>query len=240
MTSIAEDSNHFYSLLSRLDLLPNQGMPLRHLAAKKCLPVRGVYFFREPGEVFQPIGAPRIVRVGTHAISSGSKATLHSRLKAHLGTRSGSGNHRGSIFRLHLGLALLNKEKRAIPTWGKGSVVPEEVRSNPAAREEEALLEKKVSDLIGEMSVLWVDVPDEPSSTSERAFIERNAIALLSNHRDPLAPASQEWLGLFSDREEIRASLLWNLNHVDESYDRAFLLVLEQAVERTCSSSTTG
>lgn len=101
-------------------------------------------------------------------------------------------------------------------------------------QEAEATWEKKVSDRIGAMTILWVDVPDEPSATSMRAFIERNAIALLSNQRSPIAPASETWLGRHSIREEIRTSLLWNLKHVNEVYDPAFLDVLEQAIHRTC------
>jgi hypothetical protein len=176
----------------------------------------------------------RVVRVGTHAVSVGSKSTLHSRLKAHFGNRDGLGNHRGSIFRLHLGNALLRKENREIPTWGIGSTAPPELRGNPSARDAEAAWERRVSQYIGEMTVLWIEVPDEPSSKSIRAFIERNAIALLSNRLSPIVSASSGWLGQYSPRNEIRASLLWNLKHVDETYDPEFLGVLEEAVDRTC------
>lgn len=232
------DTDRFYGMLSRLDLFPNQGMRLNELAEQKCLPRRGVYFFREPGEFYSMVDKlPRIVRVGTHAVSSGSKSTLHSRLKAHLGTKTGSGNHRGSIFRLHVGNALLFKENMGLPTWGIGSTAPLELRENPAAQYAEAALEKRVSQYIGEMTVLWVDVPDEPSSTSIRAIIERNSIALLSNKRSPIEPANSTWLGQFSPREEIRTSRLWNLKHVGETYDPQFLVVLEEAIERTCSTS---
>jgi hypothetical protein len=37
-------------------------------------------------------------------------------------------------------------------------------------------------------------------------------------------------LGTRSDRERVRASGLWNSNHVDEGYDPAFLDKLEQLV----------
>ena len=122
-----------------------------------------------------------------------------------------------------------------IPTWGVGSVAPPELRANPMAKESEAAWEKKVSEHIGAMTILWVDVPDEPSATSMRAYIERNAIALLSNRRSPLALASETWLGRHSPREEIRASQLWNLKHVDEIYDRSFLSILADSVDLTCA-----
>jgi hypothetical protein len=44
-----------------------------------------------------------------------------------------------------------------------------------------AALELDVSTYIGAMPFLWIDVDDEPSPRSLRAYIERNSIALLSN-----------------------------------------------------------
>lgn len=237
-SNVVRDLERFYKLLFHLESLPRQGARLSHLPGKALLPHRGVYFFREAGELLSG-GSLRVVRVGTHAVSAGSQSSLHSRLKTHLGSKSGSGNHRGSIFRLHLGHAMLKKENHTIPTWGVGSVAPPELRENPMAQEAELMWEMKVSDRIGAMTILWVDVPDEPSATSMRAFIERNAIALLSNQRSPFTPASETWLGCHSPREEIRASLLWNLKHVDEVYDPGFLDVLEQAIHRTCAIADT-
>ncbi len=63
-------------------------------------PVRGVYFFFEAGEYRRDGVTPRVVRVGTHAVSRGSRATLWNRLRGHKAKQSGGGNHRGSIFRL--------------------------------------------------------------------------------------------------------------------------------------------
>ena len=124
-----------------------------------------------------------------------------------------------------------------MPTWGKGSVAPYELKSSPAALADEAAWEKKVSQHIGAMEVLWVDVPDEPSSESERAFIERNAIGLLSCRRNAAVTSSTNWLGQYSHREEIRSSRLWNLRHIDENHDSAFLGRLATAVERTAISA---
>ena len=87
------------------------------------------------------------------------------------------------------------------------------------------------------MSVLWVDVPDEPGPQSDRAFIERNAIALLSNPFAPSDCASANWLGRFSPRREIRDSALWNLNYVADACDTAFLEKFELFVRQTCEGS---
>ena len=138
----------------------------------------------------------------------------------------------GSIFRLHVGNALLRSEDQALPTWGVGSVAPQALRESEAARAAEAALERRVSMVIGAMLVLWVDVPDDPSPDSERSAIERGSIAMLSNGLAPHAPPSAGWLGHSSARHEIRASGLWNLRHVEEAVDPSFLDVLERTVTR--------
>ena len=84
------------------------------------------------------------------------------------------------------------------------------------------------------MSVLWIDVPDKPGSQSDRAFIERNAIALLSNQFARIDGASESWLGRFSPRREIRDSGLWNLKYVADVCDPTFLEKLESFVTLTC------
>lgn len=224
-----QDLDRFYTILDRLKKLPGQGSPLRDLF--RGLPPRGVYFFFESGESRATGGDhPRVVRVGTHAVSVGSKSTLRGRLKQHGGTRSGGGNHRGSIFRLHVGAALLARDRQTIASWGRGSSRPSDL--SESAREDERTYEGRVSKHLGAMPVCWVDVPDEPSAQSERAVIERNAIALLSNRFKPFDPPSHQWLGTFSPRSEIRESGLWNLNYVQDACDPAFLDVFERRAEK--------
>jgi hypothetical protein len=88
------------------------------------------------------------------------------------------------------------------------------------------------------MPFLWLSIEDDAEPESLRGFIERNSIALLSNANKPsLDPPSPGWLGHHSDRERVRQSGLWNQNHVDESYDPAFLLKLDQLVSATGGAS---
>jgi hypothetical protein len=233
--SIAGRSAHrtrFDELMCRLMTGADQGLPLARLLEGGRLPERGVYFFLDPTTSNEE-GQWRICRVGTHAVSLGSKSTLRARLRAHLGTRSGSGNHRGSIFRLHVGNALLRRDEREIATWGIGSVAPPALRTSEVLREAEARHEQQVSDYIGQLPVLWVAVPDEASPASERSIIERNAIALLSQDAQRSVMPANGWLGEHSPRREIRESRLWNLNYVDDDYARGFLAVLERAVAYT-------
>jgi len=224
---VSGDLDRFYALLGELERRPGQGKALSKYDGRSAWPARGVYFFREPTEFRVGRSTPRIVRVGTHAVSTGSRSTLWQRLRAHKGQRNGGGNHRGSVFRLHVGAALLARDNSvALPCWGKESSAPREIRDAEAAHE------LRVSEHIGGMSVLWLEIDDEPSRSSLRSYIERNAIALLSNSRRPYDPPSPRWLGGFSPRAEIRKSGLWNLNYVDDACDAGFLQVLEHLITR--------
>lgn len=220
--------SRFNELVRQLAMLPGQGAQLANISAAHRLPKQGVYFFFENGEDTDSSGGqPRVVRVGTHAVSKGSRSTLSQRLRAHRGTRVGGGNHRGSIFRLHVGHALLARVQLILPTWGRGSTAPRDIRDVEREHEE------RVSKVIGAMPVLWVEVADVAGPTSERAVIERGAIATLSNSLSPFRQPSESWLGNNSPREEIRRSGLWNLNYTREASSADFLGKLEAAVERT-------
>ncbi len=92
----------------------------------------------------------------------------------------------------------------------------------------------RVSEILRRMPVLHLAVDDAPSRHSARGEIERGAIALLSNvDKSPLDPPSQNWLGRHCQREKVRMSGLWNQNHVDETYNAAFLDSLERRITQS-------
>jgi hypothetical protein len=224
------DLERFYAILGGLR---DQAGGFRRLATSNGRmewPQRGVYFFFEEGELRRCTAALRVVRVGTHALRTGSRTTLWNRLSQHKGhaegAHPGGGNHRGSIFRLHVGDALLNKSVYSTEirqTWGRGS------NADRPTRDLEYALEKDVSAYIGRMPFLWVGVDDPPGPGSDRGVIERGSVALLSSFRQPaIDPASPHWLGLQSTRQEIRESGLWNIDYVNERYDPDFLDVLSR------------
>jgi hypothetical protein len=213
----------FYSVLSRLEEKLGGMQTLDNCSGQVRWPKRGVYFFFEQGEQRSDTGSgPRVVRVGTHALRAGPGTELWTRLSQHRGrVRSGG----GSIFRLIIGAALIGPDGHECATWGKGSSASREVRNGELA------LECAVSSIIRAMPFLWLAVEDEPGPQSLRGYLERNAIALLSNHKkSPLDSSSEHWLGRLCDRERVRKSGLWNSNHVDESYDPAFLDCLDRLV----------
>lgn len=226
----------FYALLKQLE----QGVGGKRLMAA-CSgatgwPTRGVYFFFEPGE-YRRVDRDnlRVVRVGTHGVSAGSKSTLWTRLRTHRGTDEGTGNHRSSIFRLHVGASIIARSGIDLThrTWGLGQ------SAEASIRETETSLEQEASKYICSMSILWVAINDAPGPTSDRAYIERNAIGLLAGPTGSVDTPSSNWLGLYSPRPSIRTSGLWNLDHINFQYDPQFLDVLEKYVKITTGSLPT-
>jgi hypothetical protein len=144
-------------------LAKNMGLhPLRDILAEE-LPKQGVYFFFDDDEPTKfSATVPRLVRVGTHGVSAGSVATLRNRLRTHLGTRAGVGNHRASVFRLHVGRAIIERDRlqERYPNWGKGQSASKDIT------ELEAPLESKVSEYIGNLRVLFIPVLDTAGTGS--------------------------------------------------------------------------
>jgi len=232
--SRVEHLQRFYSILDDLEDKIGGARRLAECSGRLRWPKRGVYFFREDGEDRTDSGSgPRIVRIGTHALKIGSGTKLWTRLAQHRGqASSGHGNHRGSIFRLIVGAALIESHAYDFPTWGAGNVAP------VAGRTSEMRLEGEVSQVLGAMPVLWIPIEDPPGPDSLRGYIERNAIALLSNYgKPPLDSPSATWLGRCCDRPRVRMSGLWNSNHVDEPYDPEFLGRLAHVVSEMCASA---
>lgn len=231
MESRLNDLVQFYALLERLEDRCGGRRCLSDCNGRMRWPQRGVYFFMDSGEQRRDSGRGlRVTRVGTHALSTSSRTTLWNRLSQHRGLRvSGGGNHRGSIFRLLVGSALIEAGRVQCPTWGVGANAPREIR------EAEAPVEAMVTTIIGAMPLVWLAIDDSPGPTSLRAYVERNSIALLSNMQLPtLDDASAGWLGRSCRRGKGRVcqSGLWNQNHVEETYDPAFLQTFAKLIDR--------
>ena len=238
------DTARFYALLAHIE---------EKVGGRRCLaecddgtdwPDRGVYFFFEPGERRSRSGeGDRVTRVGTH---TGLTTSLWNRLSQHCDPVSnGPGSHRASVFRGLVGRALTYRGDCELPrTWRwanddrrtkRGMMTEVAPRFRMTAEQVEASeadLERRVSDYIGRMPLLWLRVPDAGKRGSmRRRRIERQAIALLSGYARPaLDPPSTHWLGNHSDREKNRESGLWNSKHVDEPYHPAFLDEMERLI----------
>lgn len=229
-----DDLDRFYDLLETLEDRVGGMQRLKDCTGYMDWPDRGVYFFFASGEWRETADQRRLTRIGTHAVSAGSGTSLWNRLRTHRGANSGTyedgGNHRGSVFRKRVGEAMIERDDLTdkYPHWGEGSSAGRDRRLGELEHE------RRVSEYIRDLPFLWINVDDEPGPSSDRAYIERNAIALVSNFEtEPIDPRNENWLGKASTCREIRQSGLWNVNHVDEEYDPAFLNRLKEAVDAT-------
>ena len=114
----------------------------------------------------------RLTRIGTHAVSTGSKTSLWNRLRNHRGatrgTYEGGGNHRGSVFRKLVGEAIIERDdlEEQYPTWGVDNSAGWERRL------EEIDLERRVSEYIRNLPFLWIKLDDKTRSR-ERPRVHR-------------------------------------------------------------------
>lgn len=217
-----------YKIMGRL--VGSRLRRLREMVAEP-MPASGIYlFFDEQERRLKDIDRLRIVRVGTHGVASGSKASLRNRMRTHYGTASGDGNHRSSVFRLHTGRSLINAGLvPSISSWGASAVDKDGLHA-------ERSIEQAVSSYLGNLYALLIAVPGQSDKGNDRAYLEQNLIALLSNCCRPLDPPGSKWLGLSSAKKEIRKSGLWNVNHVEQQYDPSFLDILDYYVSLTAGS----
>jgi len=221
------DAEEFYRILDQLAARLDGPRLLRESTGRSGCPPQGLYFFYENDEN-RADGSGRVVRVGTHALTATSKATLWGRLRQHRGHLAGSdpggGDHRASVFRRHVGAALIRRDglpDDLLVSWLDRHRPPGERAS------QEAGIEREASRHIGAMPFLWLSVPGR----ADRGYLESNSITLLSRLAGGPDQPSTSWLGRHAERPEIRASGLWNVQHVSGHYEPAFLHRLARLVD---------
>lgn len=185
--------NEVYALIG---LLPR----LNHQTPGSQLPYNGVYLFFERGEVVKWHNrlTDRIVRVGTH----NRDGRFSGRIRQHYGNvHSLGGNKNGSVFRKHLGGALLlklNPQDQRLEDWL--------TQGGPSYAEIEEMVSRELRQNFT-FSCFRAD------QQGERLRIEKGLIALIAQY--PLGQPSTNWLGKFSASAEIRRSGLWNTQHIE-------------------------
>lgn len=217
------DASRFYELLGELRHQLAGPRRLRTCTASSGWPLNGVYFFFEEGESRTAGQGSRVVRVGTHALRTepAPAATLWHRLAQHRGRQPGDtgGPRRShSVFRRHLGTAIIRRDDLGAEVLGNWY----HYRHQPL----EEKIELEVSQYVGVMPFLWLDVPDRAA----RHDIEAGAIALLSRCSGGADPPSPGWLGRLAFRTEVRDSGLWNVHHTFGRYDPRFLDLMDDRV----------
>ncbi len=226
----------FYQILSNLESRLGGKRRLADCHGKMGWPRRGVYFFFEDGERRSHSGEGlRVARVGTHAVAGNQDTKFWGRLCQHRGSVvNGCGNHRASVFRRLVGAAIKCRDDLPdIESWGKGTSAIEAERKTGIPKDVlkacERPLESTVSQYIRSMPFLWIAADDPPGPESNRAVIERNSVALLSNYaKNSLDPPSSHWLGSYSSHRKVKESGLWNNDYVNDRYESQFLDLLEK------------
>ncbi|MCD6162372.1 MAG: hypothetical protein J7K40_08170 [candidate division Zixibacteria bacterium] len=237
-----DDLNGFYEYLEKLrEICSNKlgfenciGIKLSNCDGrlpywKKCK--RGIYFFFDENEKRLDRNPLRVVRVGTHAIKRDiGKSTLWGRLKQHKGNKKNmGGNHRGSIFRLLVGEAMIKKDDLDYPTWGIRNTAKGDTRIG------EGGLEGDVSEYIRNLPFLILRVDPESdnkeyvSNHNDRKYLEDNIIGLLGDPRNSDKP-SDNWLGKDSSRDKVVNSGLWQSDGIGNPYDENFFNVFEHYI----------
>jgi hypothetical protein len=190
-----------------------------HATLSARLPRNGIYLFFEEGETLPlPSGlANRVVRVGTH----NRDGRFRDRIRQHYGlVRSLGGHKNASVFRKHLGGALLRRADPTdarLPGWEK--------HMGPSYPEVEAMVSLE---LRNRFSFVCIQV----DSGEERLSLESGLIATLA--RCALGRPSEGWLGNYAASPGIRQSGLWNTNKIGaEPLSPAQLLRLRELVALT-------
>lgn len=170
------------------------------------LPTDGIYFFYEDGEFYRNgiEKRKRIVRVGTHRVDGNFRSRINNHYK---------GNKNSSVFRKHLGGALIRKKN------------PDDKRLNQWLEQDAPTfqeIENDVSNVLkGKFRFKCIPVEDR----QERLGLEEQLIATLSNC--PECSPSEKWIGAYAASEEIRSSGLWNTQHVSSKN-----IITENEIER--------
>ncbi len=199
-------------LYKQLAILLNKNNGYSYLNAQfpNALPKKGIYFFFENGIFRTNSTQLKVMRIGTHSTSKENGTTLRSRLNQHKGNLgNGGGNHRGSVFRLHVGNAHINDLglHAAFPHWGLGNNAPAAIRAAELPHE------ITTSNTIRNYPYTFLSVP----TFENRSFVETCSIELLSNSnvQIPIDAPLNNWLGFFSPNPAIVNSHLWNVQHIN-------------------------
>jgi hypothetical protein len=107
------DLDKFYTLLDDLEKSVGGKRKLGNCHGRMNWPERGVYFFFHPTETRDSTDQLRLTRIGTHAVSKSSSASLWDRLRTHRGAKRGTywgeANYQGSVFRKRVGEAIIER-----------------------------------------------------------------------------------------------------------------------------------
>jgi len=184
-----------------------------------ALPSNGVYFFYEKGERCGHHAAkPRIVRVGTHR-----DGNFRSRIAEHFllnerkmaFTEDQPAPHDRSIFRKHIGGALLNKARDPYLSVWEIDLTPRKTRDSKRHLRDiskESAIEREVTQVLRQnFSFRFIEIADEMQRMGNQG-LERALIGTLASC--PQCRPSAGWLGCYSPNVRICESGLWLIQNL--------------------------
>lgn len=185
----------------------------------KKLPENGIYFFYEQGEIWGHDGnKPRIVRIGTHKEGNFQKRIAEHYLlnasKMNFNKNRAKPSDR-SIFRKNIGRALLNKRVDSyLKVWEIDFTKRKNKERFSSLRniEKEMEIESEITRIIrSKFSFRFIEVAREHVRLGKRG-LERPLIGTIAHCN--LCRQSNEWLGRYSPKKQIRESGLWLVHHL--------------------------
>jgi len=209
---MAELCQWFHTQLAQL---PTVAYPF----ARERLPENGIYFFYEKGEVWgHGENQPRIVRIGTHR-----EGNFRSRISEHFLLNDAKMNfgatrpppHDRSIFRKHIGRALLNRSHSPyLGVWNIDFMKRENLRQYAHLRdiEKERRIEAEITRLLREEFSFRFVVLEGQAARMGSGGLEARLIGTVA--RCDTCQPSPDWLGQYSPEEKIRQSGLWLVHHL--------------------------
>jgi len=185
----------------------------------KKLPENGIYFFYEQGESWGHGGnSPRIVRIGTHR-----EGNFRSRIADHFllsETKmrfdvTKSPPHDRSIFRKHIGRALLNRDHDPyLAVWNIDLMTKEALKQHAHLRQidRERQIEAEVTRILRQhFSFRFIVLEGQAERMGSRG-LEASLIGTIA--RCDVCNASNTWLGHHSPIEKVQQSGLWLVQHL--------------------------
>ncbi len=204
-------------LHERLEPLPLVKYPFK----LNQLPDNGIYFVYETGEIWGHGGdTRRIVRIGTHR-----EGNFRSRIAEHFLLNESRMNfdatksppHDRSIFRKHIGRALLNRGHDPYLSvfnidFMKRQVLREHGHLRDIAKEKR--IEAEVTRILREQFSFRFVVLEGQAERMGSEGLEARLIGTLA-HCSSCRPSS-DWLGQYSPVEKVRQSGLWLVQHLSD------------------------
>ncbi len=183
------------------------------------LPENGIYFFYEKGEVWgHGENRQRIVRIGTHR-----EGNFRSRIADHFLFNDAKMNfdvtrpppHDRSIFRKHIGRALLNRSHSPyLDVWNIDFMKRKNLKQYAHLRdiEKEGRIEAEVTRLLREDFSFRFIVLEGQAARMGSAGLEARLIGTVA--QCGTCRPSSDWLGQYSPEGKIRRSGLWLVHYL--------------------------